>query len=418
MIALVDINNFYVSCERLFNPRLNHKPVVVLSNNDGCIISRSNEAKSLGIKMGEPLFKAASIIKKHNVMALSSNYPLYADISRRVMQLLSTFTDQQEIYSIDESFLSMKGQNHLLEKGSLIRKSLYQWLGMPVCVGIGPTKVLAKFSNHCAKKQSLWKGVFVSSSLSNQELNKVMSRVSVDEIWGIGRRLAEKLKAMGVGSVLDLKHANPNYMKKQFSINMERIVLELNGIQCFDLEFNVEPKKEIIASRSFGKPVTRYDELVEAVTTFVSRGARKARAQSTLCSAVSVFVRNSPFNPAESFYARTMTIPIKPATNHSNLILQAALKVLPYLYKVGVRYSKCGIVLSNLVDSDHSQKDLWSEVLLKQHQLSNVMDEINDRYDKFSLRIATQPIKPLWGMKQTLKTQSFTTSWHELLTVS
>ncbi len=245
-----------------------------------------------------------------------------------------------------------------------------------------------------------------------------MSCVSVDEIWGIGRRLAEKLKAMGVRSVLDLKHANPNYMKKQFSINMERIVLELNGIQCFDLESNVEPKKEIIASRSFGKPVTRYDELVEAVTTFVSRGARKARAQSTLCSAVSVFVRNSPFNQAESFYGRTMTMPIKPATNHSHLILQAALKVLPDLYKAGVRYSKCGIVLSNLIDSDHSQKDLWSEVPLRQHQLSNVMDEINDRYDKFSLRIATQPIKPLWGMKQTLKTQSFTTSWHELLTVS
>lgn len=418
MIALVDINNFYVSCERLFNPTLNHKPVVVLSNNDGCIISRSNEAKRLGIKMGEPLFKATSIIKQHNVRVLSSNYPLYADISYRVMRLLSTFTDQQEIYSIDESFLSMKGQNHLLDKGSLIRKSLYQWLGMPVCVGIGPTKVLAKFSNHCAKKQSIWNGVCVSSSLSTQDLNKMMSVVPVEEIWGIGRRLAEKLKAMGVRSVLDLKYSNPNYMKKQFSINMERIVLELNGVQCFDLESNIEPKKEIISSRSFGKPVTRYDELVEAVTTFVSRGARKARAQSTLCSAVSVFVRNSPFNQTETFYGRTMTMPIKPATNHSHLILQTALKVLPCIYRPGVRYSKCGIVLSSLVESDHSQKDLWSEVPLKQHKLSNVMDKINDRYDKFSLRIATQPIKPLWGMKQTLKTQSFTTSWHELLTVS
>ena len=411
----MDVNNFYVSCERLFNPSLLHQPVVVLSNNDGCIISRSNEAKALGIKMGEPLFKAKSIIKKYQVKVLSSNYPLYADMSERVMKVLATFTDQQEIYSIDECFLNMSGQKDLLGRGFMIKKRLSEWLGMPVCVGIGPTKVLAKFANHCAKKQPCWDGVFSKDQFLDDRLHQLMASVAVGEIWGIGRRLAQQLVRMGIHSVLDLKQANPNHMKQYFSVNMERIVLELNGVKCFELETQFKARKEIIASRSFGRSVVCYNEIVEAITTFVTRAARKARQQSTLCGSISVFIRSSPFNAKEKFYANSGTLSLKPMTNNSALILKSALMILPTIYKPGVRYSKCGVILSDLVDIDAVQNDLWTVSSTEKEVLSQVIDHINDRFDKTSLRIATQPVKPLWGMKQSLKSQSYTTAWDQLL---
>lgn len=412
---MVDVNNFYVSCERLFNPSLMNQPVVVLSNNDGCIISRSNEAKSLGIKMGEPLFKAKPIIQKYHVKVLSSNYPLYADMSNRVMRVLSAFTEQQEVYSIDECFLNMSGHKNLLETGFMIKNTLSQWLGMPVCVGIGPSKVVAKFANHCAKKQQQWQGVFSSHQFLDGELNELMASVDVGEIWGVGRKLAQRLIGMGIHSVLDLKQANANYMKRQFSINMERIVLELNGIQCFALESDVKPRKEIIASRSFGRRVECYNELVEAITTFVARASRKARQQSSVCGAVSVFIRSSPFNSRETFYANSGTLSLNPPTNNSTLILKAALEILSGIYKSGIKYSKCGVILSGLADVNTAQHDLWSESSLKKESLTQMVDQINDRFNKNSLRIATQPIHPIWGMKQSLKSRSFTTAWDQLL---
>lgn len=407
-----------MSCERLFNPGLINKPVVILSNNDGCIISRSNEAKLLGIKMGEPLFKAKPIIQKNHVKVLSSNYPLYADMSYRVMKILATFTDQQEVYSIDECFLSMSGHNNLLETGFAIKKKLYQFLGMPVCVGIGSTKVLAKFSNHCAKKQQHWQGVLNSNQFSDNQINQQMACISVDKIWGIGRRLARQLNAIEIFSVLDLKQANPNYMKKQFSINIERIILELNNIKCFTLESELKPRKEIIASRSFGKRVECYKEIVEAVTTFVSRAARKARNQKSLCGEVSVFIKSSPFNSDEIFYSNSKTITLKPFTNNSALILKSALIILPSIYKPGIKYSKCGVILSDLVPLNIVQGELLTQFSDKNDSLIHMMDIINDRFDKNSLRIATHPTRPRWGMKQSLKSRSFTTAWDQLLIVN
>jgi len=243
MIALVDVNNFYVSCERLFNPYLINKPVVVLSNNDGCIISRSQEAKNLGIKMGEPLFKASAIIRQHQVQVLSSNYPLYADISARVMSLLSDFTSTQEIYSIDECFLDMEGHENLQDIARKIKRLLWRYLRMPVCVGIGPTKVLAKLANRCAKKQDQQSGVFIISNAHASELNNMMDDLSVDQIWGVGKALAVKLQKKSIYSILDLKQSNPTWVRKFFGINMERIIYELNGVSCLLIDNQVCSKK-------------------------------------------------------------------------------------------------------------------------------------------------------------------------------
>ena len=295
MIALVDVNNFYVSCERLFNPKLSNKPIIVLSNNDGCVISRSNEAKLLGIKMGVPLFKVENIIKLSDIIVLSSNYPLYEDISARTMSLLSYFSNQQEIYSIDECFLDLSGDQDTYGTGQKIKKQLWKYLDMPVCIGIASTKTLAKLANYCAKKQSQWSGVCDLSKLSDIRINSIMSKINVDEVWGIGIKTANKLKAIGINSVLDLKKSNAIYIKKKFSISIEKIIYELNNIICFPIDSNKQLKKQIIASRSFGCPIYNYDLLVEAITTFTSRAALKSRQQNTLAGYVGVFISSSPF---------------------------------------------------------------------------------------------------------------------------
>jgi len=242
MIALIDINNFYVSCERLFNPTLINQPVVVLSNNDGCIISRSNEAKKLGIKMGVPLFKVKKLLNDNKVNILSSNYPLYADMSFRTMQVLSAFADLQEIYSIDECFLDLSGQKNLNVLGTLIRKRLSRWLGMPVCVGIAPTKTLAKFANHCAKTQDSWQGVCDFSKMKENEINQIMANVDVSKVWGVGAKTSAKLKKMDINSVLDLKLTNPAKINFYFNVNIERIVVELNRSICFPITQKLQKK--------------------------------------------------------------------------------------------------------------------------------------------------------------------------------
>ena len=294
MIALIDINNFYVSCERLFNPTLINQPVVVLSNNDGCIISRSNEAKKLGIKMGVPLFKVKKLLNDNKVNILSSNYPLYADMSFRTMQILSAFADLQEIYSIDECFLDLSGQKNLNVLGTLIRKRLSRWLGMPVCVGIAPTKTLAKFANHCAKTQDSWQGVCDFSKMKENEINQIMANVDVSKVWGVGAKTSAKLKKMDINSVLDLKLTNPAKINFYFNVNIERIVVELNRSICFPIITEAPKKNEILSSRSFGRPVSTIEMLSEAITTFLSRATYKARQQEMLATSVTLFIRSSP----------------------------------------------------------------------------------------------------------------------------
>ena len=410
MIALIDINNFYVSCERLFNPHLIDQPVVVLSNNDGCVISRSNEAKKLGIKMGIPLFKIKNFLHEKKVNILSSNYPLYADMSFRTMHVLSSFADLQEIYSIDECFLDLGGQKNLDAIGRLIRKRLLQWLGMPVCVGIAPTKTLAKFANHCAKTQENWRGVCDLSKIKESEINQIMANIDVSEVWGVGAKTSIKLKKMGINSVLDLKQTNPAKINLYFNVNIERTVVELNQSVCFPVVTEAPKKNEILSSRSFGRPVSTIDMLSEAITTFLSRATFKARQQEMLASSVTLFIRSSPHK--DNYYANAIRIPLAFPTNHHNLILPLALEGLRAIFKPNIQYIKCGVLLSGLISESIQQKNLW---LNFDNSSMEVVDKINSKFNKKSVRLGTEPLNPEWQMKQSNKSRSFTTSWDELL---
>ena len=414
MIALVDVNNFYVSCERLFNPKLLNKPIVVLSNNDGCIISRSNEAKLLDIKMGTPLFKIKNLIQSSNIIVLSSNYPLYADISNRTMALLASFSPQQEVYSIDESFLDLSSNQKLNVTGQKIKKKLWQYLGMPVCVGIAPTKTLAKLANYCAKKQPKWSGVCDLSELPSIRIDNIMSKINVSEVWGVGNKTADKLKSIGIYSVLDLKKSNAIYIKNLFSINLEKIIYELNKTICFPIDLKIPPKKQIISSRSFGRPIESYNLLVEAVTTFTSRAAYKSRQQSTLAEYVSVFISSSPFQK-EYYYQNNITLKLPYPTNDTNLILSIALEGTKSIYKNNIKYVKCGVTLSGLMDENRTQDYLWPIKTVESSRLTQVIDAINVKFDKQSIRLATEPTNPIWKMNQSRKSKSFTTSWKELV---
>ncbi|MBT5572660.1 MAG: Y-family DNA polymerase, partial [Nitrosomonadales bacterium] len=331
MIALIDINNFYVSCERLFNPRLIGQPVVVLSNNDGCVISRSNEAKKLGIKMGVPLFQVKKFLNEKKVNILSSNYPLYADMSSRTMRVLSNFSDLQEIYSIDECFLDLSGQKNLNTVGRLIRKKLLQWLGMPVCVGIAPTKTLAKFANHCAKTQDSWQGVCDLSGAKENEVNRIMSLTEVSEVWGVGPKTSTKLKKMNINSVLDLKLTHPAKINFYFNVAIERTVVELNQSICFPIMTEASKKNEILSSRSFGSPVKTLNMLSEAMSTFLASATYKARQQEMLATSIILFIRSSPHK--DNYYANSIRIPLAFPTNHHNLILPVALQGLRAIFK-------------------------------------------------------------------------------------
>ena len=415
MIALVDINNFYVSCERLFDHKLNGKPVVVLSNNDGCIISRSNEAKILGIKMGTPVFKVKKLLKEKNVITLSSNYGLYADISERVMTILSDFTKHQEIYSIDECFLDLKGSRQLNDLGQEIKNKLWKWLGMPVCVGIAPTKTLAKFANHCAKKQSVWNGVCDLSNLLDTQVNQMMNKTEVGKIWGVGNKTAAKLNALNVNSALGLKLAEKKYIKDLFNINIEKIVYELNQVSCFPIIHKPAIKREIIVSRSFGHSVSTLKEMSEAVTTFTTRASFRARKQNTIASGVGVFINSSRFNKDANYYANSIKINLPVPSSSNHLILPSALFALRSIFRSNIDYTKCGVLLMGLESVTNKQEGLWASESDKDLKLTKVIDEINCKFDKSSVRSAMQPIKPIWGMKQLRKSPAFTSSWKELI---
>ena len=360
-IALIDVNNFYVSCERAFNPRLKSKPVVVLSNNDGCAISRSNEAKELGIKMGEPWFKCQELARQYQIKGLSSNYALYADMSNRVMTILSEFSPNQEVYSIDECFLDLTGFNKdLAEYGQEMRSRILKWTGLPVCVGVGSTKTLAKLANHIAKKQTQFNGVCNLNALANDELNCLFSNIDVGEVWGVGRRLASKLKTMGINTVLDLKQADSEYLRQQFSIVMAKTVSELNGTVCIELEEISPPRKQILSSRSFGHPVRDYNSLAESITLYMSRAAEKLRSQQSLANVVQVYIRTSPFKLDEPQYSNGMTIPLPSPTDDTRQLVKIALWALKHLYKPDYSYAKAGVSLGDLIPRTSAQLDMFA----------------------------------------------------------
>ena len=412
-IALIDVNNFYVSCERVFNPKLENKPVVVLSNNDGCAISRSNEAKELGIKMGTPWFKFKEFAKQENVTALSSNYTLYLDMSHRVMTLLSKFSPDQEIYSVDESFLDLTSfkSKDLIKYGQQIKTKIKQWTGLPVSIGIGSTKTLSKLANHIAKKNPSFKGVCNLNVMDEDTLETWMSHFPVTDVWGGGRSLAPKLNQLGIMSILDLKHADPDYIRQQFSIVLEKTVRELNGVMCIELKDIEEPNKEIIVSRSFGRRVRDKQELIEAVTSYTTRAAERMRKQESVATSLYIYIRTSPHDDKKQ-YANGVNIPLFQPSDDSMVLTNAALLGLDYIYREGFDYQKAGITLCNLTSKHKMQGNLFSDTISNSRM--KIMDTINQRW-KGKLKLGSEGVTKEWEMKAQFKSRNYTTNWNQLI---
>ena len=418
--ALVDANNFYVSCERVFQPKLQKVPMVVLSNNDGCAVARSNEVKALGVKMGTPWFKMKDLAKKHGILAFSSNYTLYGDMSNRVVSILRDFSPDIEVYSIDESFLRVESVAHLYgglsPMGQQIRERIKQWTGLPVCVGFGPSKTLAKLANHMAKKNPEFDGVCDLHAMSRLERRQWMSRIEVGEVWGVGRRINVRLAAMGIQTVLELRNASPKAIRAQFGVVMERTCEELRGVSCLELEEIAPPKKQIMSSRSFGKPVECIEELQEAVATYVGRAAEKLLQQGSVSGAVYVFVQTNPFKENERQYNAGLTVPLLNPSDDTRVLIQAALRGLKAIYRTGYRYKKAGIMLTLLSDKTTQQGTFFSESGGGQRsaRLMAAMDAVNRAFGRNTLRAAASGIANTWAMRAGNRSPCYTTRWEEL----
>ncbi|MEY3884705.1 MAG: polymerase subunit [Pseudomonadota bacterium] len=421
-IALIDVNNFYVSCERAFNPKLVGKPVVVLSNNDGCAVARSNEVKALGVPMGTPWFKLKDLAKQHGIIGLSSNYPLYADMSNRVMSILREYSPDQEVYSIDESFLDLTSfqSRDLIRYGQHMRKRIMKWTSLPVCVGIGATKTLAKLANHCAKKQAVFNSVCNFNTMSPTELDGLLGQLEVGEIWGVGRKLAPKLQALGFNTVLDLKRANPERLRQQFSVVMEKTIRELNGTVCIELEEISPAKQQIVRSRSFGYAVSDYNSLAESITLYMSSAAERLRRQQSFAGSVYVYIRTSPFKPDEPTYSNGLTIPLPNPSDDTRLLVNFALWGLKQIYKPNYNYAKAGVMLGEIVAIEGVQNDLFSpmQATPKSSALMSAMDSINRKMGKESIKLASEGFARPWRMKQGNKSPSYTTKWEDNIFIS
>ncbi len=423
-IALVDCNNFYVSCERVFQPRLEHKPVVVLSNNDGCVVARSSEVKALGVKMGIPFFQIQDLVRQHNIIAFSSNYALYADMSNRVMSILTQFSPHQEIYSIDECFLDLTSFSRidLTAYGQQIRSRVHQWLGLPVCVGIASTKTLAKLANHIAKKNPCFKSVCNLNTLSPAKTDALFSRIEAGEIWGVGRRIRERLTEMGIHTVSDLRNAEPKAIRHQFGVALERTVMELRGTPCISLEEIAPDKQQIMSSRSFGMPVFALKDLQEAVSKYMSRAAEKLRRQHSLAGAITVYIHTNPHKVREPQYQKSITIPLAESTDNTLTLVNVALIGLEYIYRPGYCYQKAGIMLLNIIHADRKQPDLFStanpQIPGKSRDLMRCMDHINALMGKNTLRLASAGIEQDWKARTDRKSPNYTTRWEELATTT
>ena len=427
MYALVDGNNFYVSCERVFRHSLQGRPVVVLSNNDGCAIARSNEAKALGIAMGAPWFKIKHMEESDGLVALSANFALYGDLSDRMMSLAAGLGPRQEIYSIDESFIELTGvRGDLVERSHKIRARILQWVGIPCGIGIGSTKTLAKLANHIAKTAERKPGSYPEklaqvcnlAALPQEELDAVLAATPVGEVWGIGRRIAAQLIAGGVTSVLDLASADPATVRRKFSVIVERTVRELQGTPCVDLENLPQPKQEIACTRSFGHPITQLHELAEAVTEFASRAAQKLRKQHSLTGQVLCFIRTSPFR-SEPQYSRSITVPLRRPSADTAQIVAAALAGLRSIYRPDYNMAKAGVMLLDLQSDAVQQQELALEEDdgVERGQLMATLDGLNLRYGRGTVSMASAGLAGdhrAWSMKQERRTPQYTTCWADI----
>lgn len=415
MFALIDGNNFYVSCERVFDPRLIGKPVVVLSNNDGCAVSRSEEVKALGVKMGTPWFQLRELARQHGIVARSSNYALYADLSNRMMRVLSDFSPDQEIYSIDECFLGLNGiTQNLTQYGAAMRARVFRDIGIPVCAGIAETKTLAKLANHCAKKRLLDdSGVCDLSRLTVSERSTLFGRIAIGEVWGIGRRLSCQMQERGIATVEDLRRADAPSLRREFSVVVERIVRELNGVSCLSLQDVAPPRQQIICSRTFSTPVVDQKTLAEAVATFVATAAEKLRAQNSVAGMVQVYIRTNPHREDLPQYQGSLSVPLPEASDDTLHLTKAALWALKRIHRPGFAYQKAGIGLLALSDGAHRQASLFSSAR-DNTRLMSAMDAINAAYGRNTVRLAVTGVHNNWAAKREKASPNYTIRWEEL----
>ena len=414
-IALIDCNSFYVSCERLFNPKIRKKPVVVLSNNDGCIISRSNEAKALGIKMGEPYFKEKEVIVKNDVQVFSSNYSLYGDISRRVMRTLKRFNSDIEIYSIDEAFLDLSNfpDNKIEDVGYEIRSIVLKWTGIPTSIGIAKTKTLSKVANHIAKKKKSG----VVSLIGIENIDPILEKVEINDVWGVGKQLTKFYHQNGIYNAKQLKNKSNTWIKKNSNVLSSRTAMELRGIPCIDLETTSSKRKSCVVSRSFGQRVEKYQELKEAIAGYTLNASEKIRSESLVAKSITVFVRTSPFQNRYGFYSNSKTIDLPIATNNSIEIVKVALNALEAIFKNGYRYQKAGIMLSHLSESSNNKNLFSSERDEKINSLMRSIDNTNYRYGRSTLSLASAGVHKKWSSRRQHYSKIDTADFYSLPTI-
>lgn len=417
IFALIDCNNFYASCETLFRPALHGRPVVVLSNNDGCVVARSAETKALGIKMGTPWHMLKDLARRHGIIAFSSNYALYADMSARVMRLLATYSPLQEVYSIDECFLNLSGaQPTPRDCARLIRNEVHRQVGLPVCVGLGTTKTLAKLANHVAKKRPQYDGVFTFDGLSEREVESIMASIEVGEVWGIGSRFASRLNAMGIRSVLDLKQSPAKVLRRQFSVTLERTIRELNGEVSYELMAGPNERQQIFSSRSFGKLIGDLAPLEESIVSYATRATEKLRAQKLLTGCVAVMIRTNPFRADLPQYQRSVALPIT-STDDTRLIVQDALKILRLIYRDGYLYQMTGVLLSELTLREQRQGGLFDDPLAqeKSEALMQAMDRVNRIFGRGTLKLLAEGSDDApWKMRAERRSPRYTTRLEEV----
>lgn len=423
LFALADCNNFYASCERVFNPKLRDRPVVILSSNDGCIVARSNEAKSLGIPMGVPVFKIRHEIARHRIAVCSSNYTLYADMSNRIMKTLRLFTPHIEIYSIDEAFLRLDSltERDLRRYASKMRDTVMRWTGVPVSIGIAPTKTLAKLAGLLAKRDPL--GVYSAAEslmhantsgpeTSSSFLNEI-KKIPVSKIWGIGRRLAVTLNMQGIYTVYDYMHADPKWIRRKLTITGWRTFMELHGTSCLSLQELTLPRQSIISSQSFGEPIDSFIPLKEALALYTARAARKLREQHSTASLMQIYITTKPFGSAPR-YANSAIGTIDPPSSYTPALISRASTLLESIYRSGFRYKKAGIFLTG-IHPEGMQMRLFDRYDVRERQIMQAVDVLNRKWGRGIVRSAAEGTLQRWHMKQSSVSSRFTTSWDELL---
>ena len=413
--ALIDCNNFYAACERVFNPELICKPIGILSNNDGIIVALSNELKQLGIYRGTPGFKIKDQIKKYDIKMFSSNYTLYGDMSARVMKTLSQFTPDIEIYSIDEAFLSLSGFEYLNFKdyGRKIKDTVWKWTGLPVSIGIGPTKTLAKVANRFAKKHKYTGGVFDISGHPDTE--KILEWIDVEHIWGVGRQYAKMLRRNGIENALQLSRTPDKWVQKKMTIVGLRTAKELRGISCIDLETDIDPKKEIVCSKSFGTPVTELQHLKEATASYCVRAVEKLREEHQVASQIMVFLTTNRFKN-EPQYANYANSRLSVPSAYTPDFLKAAHNVLKRIYRSGYNYKKVGVMICDIIHQSKAPLDIFEPTYLDDHRkvIMDCMDEINGKMGSNKLTYAAAGTEQPWQMKREILTPGYTTNWHHI----